>query len=225
MHGRLRRFWRCWPKCAGACARGGYALRPRRPRVKPSDPGSSSDSNRGALRKSETVRRLVALVSLALFAGSGCSGGTAVSLTQPPKPAARLVRAGADVHAKCQATANAVGYPVPCPMRVPPKWRATKGVQGCQLDIIGPGGTAGCARGWRNWAVGSTETADQHLVIVASPRAIREDAKVVNGPAWYPGARVQPLRSLTLNGRRMRAVYVPRETNEGSAFADHVVLI
>jgi hypothetical protein len=178
-----------------------------------------------ALRKSEAVRRLVALVSLALFAGSGCSDGTAVSPTQPPKPAAQLVQAGADAIAKCQATANAVGYPVPCPMRVPQKWRATKGVQGCQLDIIGPGGIAGCARSWRNWAVGSIETADQHLVIVTSPRAIREDAKFVNGPAWYPGARAQPLRSLTLNGWRMRAVYVPHETNEGSAFADHVVLI
>jgi len=108
---------------------------------------------------------------------------------------------------------------------VPAKWRATKGVQGCQLDIIGPGGTAGCASSWRNWVVGSSETADQHLVIVASPRAIREAEKVVNGPAWYPGARVQPLRALTLNGRRMHAVYVPRATNEGSAFADHVVLI
>jgi hypothetical protein len=110
-------------------------------------------------------------------------------------------------------------------MRVPGNWRATKGIQGCQLDIIGPGGTAGCASSWRGWVIGSSETADQHLVIVASPRAIREDEKVVNGPAWYPGARVRPLRSLTLNSRRMRAVYVPPGTNEGSAFADHVVLI
>jgi hypothetical protein len=56
-------------------------------------------------------------------------------------------------------------------------------------------------------------------VIVASPRAIRDYAKVVNGPAWYPGARVRPLRWMTLNGWRMRAVYVPPETNDGSAFA------
>jgi hypothetical protein len=30
---------------------------------------------------------------------------------------------------------------------------------------------------------------------------------------------------LTLNGWRMRAVYVPVKTNDGSAFARHVVLI
>jgi hypothetical protein len=47
----------------------------------------------------------------------------------------------------------------------------------------------------------------------------------VNGPGWYPGARVRPLRSLTINDLRMRAVYVPPKTNDGSAFAHHVVLI
>ena len=73
--------------------------------------------------------------------------------------------------------------------------------------------------------VGSSETADQHLVIAVSPRALRDPAKVVNGPAWYPGARVRPLSRVTINGRRMRAVYVPANTNEGSAFSHHVVLI
>jgi hypothetical protein len=73
--------------------------------------------------------------------------------------------------------------------------------------------------------VGSSETNDQHLVIVASPRALRSDAKVVNGPAWYPGARVRPVQRMTINGWRMQAVYVPFGTNAGSAFARHVVLI
>jgi hypothetical protein len=73
--------------------------------------------------------------------------------------------------------------------------------------------------------VGSSETADQHLVIVGSPRALRDYAKVVNGPAWYPGARVRPLRWISFNAWRMSAVYVPPETNDGSAFARHVVLI
>jgi hypothetical protein len=102
---------------------------------------------------------------------------------------------------------------------------ATPGHHGCQLGIIGPGGRAACGKSWREWIVGSGETSDQHLVLVASPRPIRNDAKVVNGPAWYPAARVRPLRRLTINGWRMRAVHVPSATNAGSAFADHVVLI
>jgi hypothetical protein len=122
----------------------------------------------------------------------------------------------------CQATANEVGYPVPCPTRVPEGLTATRGIEGCQLDVIGP---AVCAKSWRGWVVGSSETNDQHLVIVASPRPRRSEAKVVNGPGWYPGARVRPLRSLTINEWRMRAVYVPVKTNAGSAFMQHVVLI
>jgi hypothetical protein len=42
---------------------------------------------------------------------------------------------------------------------------------------------------------------------------------------WYPRARVRPLAWVTVNGTRMRAVYVPPNTNDGSAFAHHVVLI
>jgi hypothetical protein len=126
---------------------------------------------------------------------------------------------------ECRATANEVGYPVPCPTRVPEGLAATPGIDGCQLDIIGPGGVGPCGRAWRGWVVGSSETNDQHLVVVASPRALRNEAKVVNGPAWYPSARVRPLRSLTVDGSRMRAVYVPVKTNAGSAFMRHVVLI
>jgi hypothetical protein len=99
---------------------------------------------------------------------------------------------------------------------------ASRGQSDCRVPIIGP---AECSRSWRGWVVGSSETNDQHLVIVASPRILRNDAKVVNGPAWYPRARVRLLRSFTLNGWRIRAVYVPSRTNEGSAFSDHVVLI
>jgi hypothetical protein len=108
---------------------------------------------------------------------------------------------------------------------VPEGLTATPRIDGCQLDIIGPGAARGCARSWRGWVVGSSETNDQHLVIVASPLALRNDAKLVNGPAWYPGARVRPLRWLTINGWRMRAVYVPAKTSAGSAFMRHVVLI
>lgn len=78
---------------------------------------------------------------------------------------------------------------------------------------------------WRQWAVGSTSVGAEHLVTTASPRPLRNYAKVVNGPAWYPKARVRPLAWVTIHGWRMRAVYVPPDTNDGSAFAHHVVLI
>jgi len=165
-------------------------------------------------------------VALVALLSGGCSDRGEVAVTgAPPKPSAsRFVQASPELREKCP-TAKEVGYPVPCPTRVPEGLTATRGIGGCELDIIGPGGVGACARAWRGWVVGSSETNDQHLVIVASPRALRSDAKVVNGPAWYPGARVRPLRSLTINGWRMRAVYVPPRTNEGSAFTRHVVLI
>ena len=168
--------------------------------------------------------RLIPAVALATLLGSGCFDSGEVALTAgPPKPsAALLVQAPPELRAKCQATANKVGYPVPCPTRVPEGLAATRGIGGCRFDIVGP---AICAKAWRGWVVGSSETNDQHLVIVASPRALRNDAKVVNGPAWYPGARVRPLRSLRINGWQIRAVYVPFGINAGSAFARHVVLI
>jgi hypothetical protein len=171
--------------------------------------------------------RLIPAVALAALLGGGCSDSDEVALTAgPPKPSASLlIQAPPELRAKCQATANKVGYPIPCPTRVPEGLTATRGIGGCRFDIIGPGGVGRCAKSWRGWVVGSSETNDQHLVIVASPRALRNDAKVVNGPAWYASARVRPLRSLTFNGWRTRAVYVPFGTNAGSSFAGHVVLI
>jgi hypothetical protein len=68
-------------------------------------------------------------------------------------------------------------------------------------------------------------TPEEHLVLTASPTPLRDDAKVVNGPAWYPKARVRPLGRATVDGWHVRAVFVPPATNDGSAFADHVVLI
>ena|SRR5215211_5744486 len=141
----------------------------------------------------------------------------------PPPP--QLVRASGKLLAKCRAAASTLGYSVPCPTRVPAGLTPTRGSAVCHLDIIGPGGIGGCASSWRGWLVGSSETPDQHLVVVGTPRKVRDFAKVVNGPAWYPAARVRVLRRLTINRWRMAAVYFPPETNEGSAFAHHVVLI
>jgi hypothetical protein len=166
------------------------------------------------------MRALVLVASLVALAIGGCS-----SKEDVPPTASGPLQASAELREKCQATANAVGYPVPCPTRLVDGLTATPTIDGCELDIIGPGGMGGCHRSWRGWVVGSSESADQHLVIVGSPRAVRNYARVVNGPGWYPGARVRPLQWLRINGWRMRAVYVPFATNDGSAFARHMALI
>ena len=94
-----------------------------------------------------------------------------------------------------------------------------------ETGAIGPGGIDGAAKSWRGWVVGSSYVGPDHLVITASPKPLRNYAKVVNGPAWYPKARVKRLAWDTVGGIRMRAVFVPQATNDGSAFAHHVVLI
>jgi hypothetical protein len=189
--------------------------------------GGGRDFRSDDARKNELVPILVLAVALAVaLVSGGCSDGGEVSLTEPPKPTTSLlVQAPPELRVKCQATADEVGYPVPCPTRVPDGLTATRAIGRCELDIIGPGAGEGCGNAWRGWVIGSSETNDQHLVIVASPRPLRSEAKVANGPAWYPGARVRPLHSLAINGWRMRAVYVPVKTNAGSAFMRHVVLI
>jgi hypothetical protein len=168
------------------------------------------------------VRTLALVASLSALASGTCSGGHDGSITnEEPKPAPpKLVQASTTLLAKCQATATKLGYPVACPTRVPDGLVPTAGTR-CKLEVIG----LGCGRPWRKWAFGSSETADQHLVVTASPRPLRNAAKLVNGPAWYPAARVRLLRSLTLNGWEMQAIHVPPATNEGSAFMNHVVLV
>ena len=99
------------------------------------------------------------------------------------------------------------------------------GPTACRLEIVGAGGLGGCARSWRGWVVGSSWVGRQHLVITGSPRPLTSDAKLVNGPAWYPKARVRTLGRTTIGDWRMRIVFVPAATNDGSAFSSHVVLI
>jgi hypothetical protein len=48
---------------------------------------------------------------------------------------------------------------------------------------------------------------------------------LVNGPAWYPAARVRTLTRTTINGWNAHAIYVTPAMNDGSAFAGHVVLV
>lgn len=175
------------------------------------------------------MRRAVAGCVIAVSAAAvGCSGSHRV--TAHPSTAAvddEFVRAPTSLTVACHATARAVGYPVPCPTRIPAGLTETgaSGPTGCALHIIGAGGAGTCAKSWRGWVVGSSTTPDEHLVITAAPRVLRSDAKVVNGPAWYPAARVRSVAWLTIDGRRTHAVFVPQATNDGSAFTHHVVLI
>ena len=175
--------------------------------------------------------RLAASFLLAALAMSACSGSnkTREAKVRGTVAGYKFVSAPASLLDKCKSTARSVGYAVPCPTRIPTGLVAFGGTSDCSIDIIGPG--KHCPQtviSWRGWVVGSSVAGpigDQHLVVTASPHRLRDYAKVVNGPAWRRGERVRPLGWLTINGRRMREVFVPPETNVGTAFASHIVLI
>ena len=144
------------------------------------------------------------------------------------KSGLHLVAAPPMLLRKCRATARAVGYAVPCPTFIPAGLAIGSSTTstGC-LGVIGPGGRPACAAGksWRGWVVGTSNVGAQHLAITASPRRLTNYAKLVNGPAWYPRARVHLLGWVKVNGRRMRMIYVPPATNDGSMFMHHVVMV
>src|SRR4051812_5105461 len=166
-------------------------------------------------------------VKTGLFTLAALTIGATGATTEASTTLVRFVPASAALVAACHSTARAVGYPVPCPMKVPEGLAESGhvGPTGCTLHIIGPGGIGGCTKSWRGWVIGSSVTADQHLVLTASPHPVTNYARVVNGPAWYSQARVRLLGWTTVKGKRMREVYVPQGTNDGSSFANHVVLI
>ncbi len=166
---------------------------------------------------------------LVLLTASGCSGShrAAPANTQTTEALGlRFVAASSTLRSKCRATARAVRYAVPCPTRIPAGlFVSTSPAPTSCLDVIGPGGVGGCDKSWRGWVVGTSNVGAEHLVITASPEPLTSYAKLVNGPAWYPHARVRTLGWVKINGWRMRSVYVPPATNDGSAFMHHVVLI
>ena len=165
--------------------------------------------------------------AVAVMAVCGCTDShRGARSTTAVQTGLRLVAVPRALLRKCHATARAVGYAVPCPTYVPAGLAFDPSHAPC-LDIIGPGGKAACGAGgrsWRGWVVGTSNIGAQHLVITASPKLLENYAKLVNGPAWYPRARVRPLGWVEANGTRMRAIYVPPATNDGSAFMHHVVL-
>ncbi|HWE82269.1 MAG TPA: hypothetical protein VG265_11505 [Gaiellaceae bacterium] len=137
-------------------------------------------------------------------------------------PAAPFVRVPASYLAQCRLTARTLGYPVPCPTRLPaPMTRHQDGATpDCNLTVICPS-----VRGpWKGWATGSLSDPTQHLVVTASPRPLSDDAKAADGPGWSSSARVRPLAWVTTGRWRMRAVFVSPDTNEGM-FVHHVAMV
>ena len=133
-----------------------------------------------------------------------------------------FVRVPAAYLAQCRVTARRLGYPVPCPTRLPSAM--TQHQDGatalCSITVICPNESGP----WKGWATGSLASPSQHLVITASPRQQPAYARAVDGPGWSPIARVQAIAWVTTGHWRMRAVFVSPQTNEG-AFAHHIALI
>jgi hypothetical protein len=69
------------------------------------------------------------------------------------------------------------------------------------------------------------QTSRDHLVLQAAPRTVSSLARAVDGPGWYPGASVRTIRTLLLRDWTVQEIAVPLATNEGSAFARHLVLV
>ena len=136
-----------------------------------------------------------ALVFMLALPGNAVAHGVA-------GPHDRFIAASPKLIGMCVATAKAVGYPVPCPTRVPVALVASGGRPGCELQIIGPAKPCpNTAFVWKGWVVGSSTTEDEHLVLTASPRIVRSAAKVVNGPVLaigpdHPRPRLSTSRTL-----------------------------
>lgn len=150
----------------------------------------------------------VLFVTVTAIVLCGCSDShTATSSSAiAQKSGLHLVAAPQMLFSKCRATARVVGYAVPCPTFIPAGLAIGSSTisPGC-LDVIGPGGQPACGaagRSWRGWVVGTSNVGAQHLAITASPRPLQNYAKLVNGPAWYPRARVQLLSALLAVGIR-----------------------
>jgi hypothetical protein len=166
--------------------------------------------------------RLGAAVLLAV-AVTGCSHGRQAR-TQPSNGAERTL-AFADAppafRAQCRSTARDLGYPIPCPLRVPRSFvvYVQRGMtRACKITIVCPG-----TGPWRGWVEGTTQSWNAHLVIQASPHPLRNYAKLVYGPDWHRNDRVKPLAWITVGRNRVRAVLVP--SGSETLFGDHVVLI
>ena len=120
---------------------------------------------------------------------AGCSGsasqvGTSTTAQFVSVAGLGFGKAPASVHRACERAARQVGYAVPCPTLLPSGVTAypSGSVHGCSIQIIGAGGLGGCARSWRGWVVGSSQS--PHLVLQAAPRVVSNPARAIDGPGW-----------------------------------------
>lgn len=123
---------------------------------------------------------------------------------------------------QCRVTARKLGYPIPCPTRLPkPMTEHQNGaIPSCSVTVVCPNDNGP----WKGWATGSIASPGEHLVITASPRPLSNYARAVDGPGWTPSARVRPITWVTTGRWRMRALFVSPQTNE-SAFVSHIVMV
>lgn len=143
-----------------------------------------------------------------------------------------FVPAGARVRLECRKAADAVRYPVPCPTLLPQGLTPFPPLHGCEIEIVTAGREDGCgaATSWNEWVVGAGQVQrsgllGQHLGLQAAPRVVVDPARAIDGPAMFPGSRVQPRGTVDVAGRPTHWYYVPPAANQGSAFAGHLVLV
>jgi hypothetical protein len=131
----------------------------------------------------------------------------------------------------CTKAAHTLHYPLPCPAMLP---SAVLGDYGCGSFIEAePCGSPP----WRGWMAasggnavtgpGETPSNDEHFVMEAAPFRTTNYNLIANGPVWVSMGRphtVQPLGWVTIDGSRMRWIYVSQNT-EGSAMAGHIMLV
>lgn len=174
-------------------------------------------------RRLRTSPGLVALaaVLVTVAATVGCSASH--DPTQHTRLPISFVPAGVAVLRQCRDAARVVAYAVPCPTRVPRGLVGTptgtpsrpygtrRAQPGCRprFAIVGIGPCRPLGK-WTRWITSSSEVPSpydpysprQHLIILASPRPIPDYAKLVDGPGWYPGERVDVGGWISLNGWR-----------------------
>ena len=162
------------------------------------------------------LRALLVSVGAVAIVAVGASAANRLGDSVP------LVHVPVGYLAQCRVTARRLGYPLPCPIHLPRALTAHEdgATTGCAITIIcavesGP---------WKEWAVGSVSSPEQHLVIIASPRPLPDYTKAVDGPSLYPGEHVGRIGWVKDGHWPMRAVFVSPDSND-SIFIHHIVMV
>jgi hypothetical protein len=179
-------------------------------------------ANKGSDRPRHSPHRFVQIAQTPATTGGAVSAVRSVE----------LAHAAPSVATDCQLTADAVGYPIPCPALLPMGMTATPTVHSCALAVVAPVGWAGCpTTDAPGWVFGSSQVEIgpgigdaplQHLVLQAAPRIVQSPSRAIDGPAVYPG-KVIPRGRVTTDGETMSWYFVPMDNP--SAFRGHLILM